>query len=255
MSDVDKRIVQMEFDNSKFDKNVKKSTSALEKFEEKLRFEDIEDSLKVVTKGFSSLEIVAISALSNITNRVVNLGIRLVKSLSVDNITAGWSKYEEKIQSVATLAAQKIVIAGKIIEDQDEKLAAINEQMDKLNWFTDETSYNFTEMAKNIGYFTAAGVDLDKAVNAMMGIATWAALSGKNANVASNAMYQLSQSMGQGYVLLQDWKSIETAGMATEEFKNTLLQTALEMGELTKSGNEFVTKLVKSLHQKHSEVR
>ena len=243
MSDeLDKRVVRMEFDNSKFEKNVKQSQETLKKLDEQLEFKDGSKGIEKVEASLSHFQIVAFTVINRITNKIIDLGANFVKALSVDNISAGWIKFGQKTTSVATLAAQKIKIAGKEIEDTGEKMKVINDQLDKLNFFSDETSYNFTDMIDNIGKFTAAGRSLDESVNAMMGIANWAALSGQNASVASRAMYQLSQALGKGYVQLIDWRSIGTANMDTQEFRETVLQTAVDIGELTKAGNEFITK-------------
>ena len=243
MSDeLDKRVVRMEFDNSKFEKNVKQSQETLKKLDKQLEFKDGSKGIEKVEASLSHFQIVAFAVINRVTNKIIDLGVNFVKALSVDNISAGWTKFGQKTTSVATLAAQKIKIAGKEIEDTGEKMKVINDQLDKLNFFSDETSYNFTDMIDNIGKFTAAGRSLDESVNAMMGIANWAALSGQNASVASRAMYQLSQALGKGYVQLIDWRSIGTANMDTQEFRETVLQTAVDIGELTKAGNEFITK-------------
>lgn len=243
MSDeLDKRVVRMEFDNSKFEKNVKQSQETLKKLDEQLEFKDGSKGIEKVEASLSHFQIVAFAVINRVTNKIIDLGVNFVKALSVDNISAGWTKFGQKTTSVATLAAQKIKIAGKEIEDTGEKMKVINDQLDKLNFFSDETSYNFTDMIDNIGKFTAAGRSLDESVNAMMGIANWAALSGQNASVASRAMYQLSQALGKGYVQLIDWRSVGTANMDTQEFRETVLQTAVDIGELTKAGNEFITK-------------
>ena len=243
MSDeLDKRVVRMEFDNSKFEKNVKQSQETLKKLDEQLEFKDGSKGIEKVEASLSHFQIVAFTVINRITNKIIDLGVTFVKALSVDNISAGWTKFGQKTTSVATLAAQKIKLAGKEIEDAGEKMKVINDQVEKLNFFTDETSYNFTDMIDNIGNFTASGRSLDESVNAMMGIANWAALSGQNASVASRAMYQLSQALGKGYVQLIDWRSIQTARMDTQEFRETVLQTAVDIGELTKAGNEFITK-------------
>ena len=243
MSDeLDKRVVRMEFDNSKFEKNVKQSQETLKKLDEQLEFKDGSKGIEKVEASLSHFQIVAFTVINRITNKIIDLGVNFVKALSVDNISAGWTKFGQKTTSVATLAAQKIKMSGKVIEDTSKKMEVINDQLDKLNFFSDETSYNFTDMIDNIGKFTAAGRSLDESVNAMMGIANWAALSGQNASVASRAMYQLSQALGKGYVQLIDWRSIGTANMDTQEFRETVLQTAVDIGELTKAGNEFITK-------------
>ena len=243
MSDeLDKRVVRMEFDNSKFEKNVKQSQETLKKLDKQLEFKDGSKGIEKVEASLSHFQIVAFTVINRVTNKIIDLGVNFVKALSVDNISAGWTKFGQKVTSVATLAAQKIKMSGKVIEDTSEKMEAINDQLDKLNFFSDETSYNFTDMIDNIGKFTAAGRSLDESVNAMMGIANWAALSGQNASTASRAMYQLSQALGKGYIQLIDWKSIQIANMDTQEFRETVLQTAVDIGELTKAGNEFITK-------------
>ncbi|MDD4275613.1 MAG: hypothetical protein PHO33_01360, partial [Clostridia bacterium] len=254
MSELDKRVVEMQFDNAKFEKNVNQSMQTIDKLDEKLQFKNVSKSIEKVKLSFNAFQIVAISVIANITNRIVNLGIQFVKSLSVDNISSGWTKFGQKTMAVATMAAQRIRIAGKELTNYSEKMEAINTQLDKLNWFTDETSYNFTDMADNIGKFTAAGRDLDESVNAMMGIATWAALSGQNAITASVAMTQLSQALGRGYIMTMDWRSIENARMSTEEFKQTVLDTAVAMGEMTKEGQNYITKTGKKISVSNFEL-
>ena len=241
-TDTEKRVVQMEFDNSKFDKNVKKSTKTLDDFEKKLEFKDVSSSLNVIKKGFSAFEIAAITAISNITTQVMNLGVRIVKSLSIDQISQGWQKFGDKTIAVATLAAQKIKVAGQELTEYEEKMEGINEQLEKMEWFTNETSYTFNDMVAALGKFTASGQDLDKSVDAMMGIATWASMSGANAQKASSAMTQLAQTLGRGYVLRIDWQSIQTLNMDTQMFREKVLETGVELGKLTKAGNDFISK-------------
>lgn len=241
-SNVDERVVKLSFDNKKFEENVNQSISTLDKFNDQLRFDNVSDGTARVEASFSAMEVAIFTVINRITNRIIDLGVQLVKSLSVDNITTGWVKFGQKTTSVATLAAQNIKIAGKSIDDYTQKMDVVNEQLQKLNWFTDETSYNFTDMVDNIGKFTAAGRDLDESVKAMEGIATWASLSGQNAATASRAMYQLAQALGKGNIQLIDWRSIQNANMDTQEFRQTVLDTAVSIGQLTKEGENYITK-------------
>ena len=242
IDDKDAHVVELDFNNKKFEKNVSQSMSTLDKLKKKFSFKGIENSINTVSASISNLEVVSITAIQNITNRVVNLGIQRIKSLTVDNLSRGWTKFGQKTTSVATMAAQNLKVAGKELTNYSEKMEVINEQLEKLNWFSDETSYTFTDMVDNIGKFTAAGQDLDSSVKAMEGIATWAALSGQNATTASRAMYQLAQAIGKGKIQLIDWKSIQNANMDTQEFRQTVLDTAVAMGQLTKAGQNYVTK-------------
>ena len=249
MSDVDKRVVQMDFDNKKFEKNVKQSTESVNNLKKTLNFDGVSNSIDQVSLKIKSFEIMTTTALVNITNQVVNLGIRMVKSLSVDNISAGWAKYGQKTTSVATMMAQNFKVAGREITDTSERMSIVTDQLERLSWFSDETSYTFTDMVDNVGKFIAAGQDLDVSVKAMEGIATWAALSGQNASTASRAMYQLAQAMGKGKIQLIDYKSIQNANMDTVEFRQTILEAAVALGELTKEGDKFVTKTGKKFTQ------
>lgn len=230
---IDEKVVSMRFDNSNFEKNCKDSMNTLKNLRNsidtagsakglsnlaesanKLNFGALNSAIETVNERFSNLGIIGTTALMNITNRAVDAGIQLVKSLSVDQISAGWDKFADKSTTVGTLIAQGF------------DMSLVEEQMAKLNWFTDETSYNFVDMAQNIGKFTATGLGLEESVNAMMGIANWAALSGQNAVTASRAMYQLSQAMGKGALKYDDFKSIQNASMDTKEFREKALEAA-----------------------------
>lgn len=245
MSYIDERVVEMQFNNKDFEKNVATSLNTLDKLQAALKLDGSQKGLEELQKTsnhfnmspllnavenvndkFSALNIIGTTALVNITNRAINAGEALIKSLSVDNISAGWDKFGEKTTSVATLVAQGY------------DLSTVEDQMRRLNWFTDETSYNFTDMVSNISKFTASGQELEPSVTAMMGIANWAALSGQNATTASRAMYQLSQAMGKGVLKYDDWKSIQNASMDTTEFRNKAVETAIALGKVKKVGKD-----------------
>lgn len=245
MSYIDERVVEMQFNNKDFEKNVATSLNTLDKLQAALKLDGSQKGLEELQKTsnhfnmspllnavenvndkFSALNIIGTTALVNITNRAINAGEALIKSLSVDNISAGWDKFGEKTTSVATLVAQGY------------DLSTVEDQMRRLNWFTDETSYNFTDMVSNISKFTASGQELEPSVTAMMGIANWAALSGQNATTASRAMYQLSQAMGKGVLKYDDWKSIQNASMDTTEFRNKAIETAIALGKVKKVGED-----------------
>lgn len=251
-NEIDRRVVEMQFENDQFERGVSQSLNTLEKLKAALNFKDTEKGLSevqnTVSKGidFSSvtdgIQIVSSSfnALEQIAKGVFqHIGWDIAKSVSewvsaLNSVSffgqagKGWIKYGELTQ-----ATQTIVAAGYAIEDVEAALK-------RLNWYTDETSYNFTDMANNIGKFTAQGVNLETAATAMQGISNWAARSGQHIDEARRAMYNLSQSLAVGSVKLIDWKSIENANMATKEFKQTVIDTAVEMGTLKKSWNGVI---------------
>ena len=240
---IDEKVVEMRFNNKQFEAGVATSMSTLDKLKKSLNldgaakgFDNLSSAAKkcdvsaigkaaeAVSTKFTALETIAVGALLKIGSQAITTGGKLLKSLSIDNITAGWEKYSDKTTAVQTIMAA----TGKSIDE-------VNGSLEKLIWFTDETSYSMTDMTSNIGKFTSQGIDLDTAVTAMEGISTWASLSGGSINEASRAMYNLSQALGVGAVKLQDWKSIENANMATKEFKEMAMEAAVATGDLTKS--------------------
>lgn len=241
-NNIDKRIVEMQFQNEQFERGIDTSVKSLDRLKESLRMDGAERGLdnlqrsadhfsmsgmigavEAVGQKFSALEMIAIGALTRIGSRAADVGINMAKSLSIDQISAGFTKYADKTKSMNT-----------IMNATGESVDTVNGYLEKLSWFTDETSYNFTDMVSNIGKFTSAGVNLDDATNAMMGIALEAAISGQGINEASRAMYNFSQSIGMGKVRLSDWMSIENANMATKEFKDNLIDAAVSLGKLKK---------------------
>ena len=238
---IDERVVSMEFDNSRFEKNVATSMGTLDRLKKALNFKGASDgldkmssaikkvdfssmgsSVETIKAKFSALDVVAVTALANITNSAVNAGKTLLKSITVDPIISGFREYETQMNSVQTILANTQSKGTTI----DDVTAALNE----LNAYADQTIYNFTEMTRNIGTFTAAGVDLDKSVTSIKGIANLAAMSGSSSAQAATAMYQLSQALAAGKIQLMDWNSVVNAGMGGEVFQNALKRTATQMG-------------------------
>lgn len=248
---VDNRVVQMRFDNEEFEKKASKSLSTLDRLKNALKFSGASKNLDKVNESFKEVDanpllkaieginggfttMVAKATLVNrATNALIDTTKRFVNSMTLDQVNAGWDKYAEKTSAVQTIMAA----TSKDFKDTGVQMNYVNSQLEKLNWFTDETSYNFTEMVGNIGKFTSNGIKLDRSVTAMQGIATWAARSGANANEASRAMYNLSQALSTGAVKLIDWKSIENANMATAEFKENAIEAAVALGKLKKKGD------------------
>lgn len=238
---VDQRVVEMRFDNKDFEKNVQTSMSTLEKLKRSLKldgvskgledvshaakkvdFNGMAEGIETVNARFSSLQVIGMTVLSNLTTSAMQAGKRIVSALTLDPIISGFQEYETQINAIQTILANT--------QSKGTTLTDVNRALDELNAYADQTIYNFTEMTRNIGTFTAAGVDLDKSVTAIKGIANLAAVSGSSSAQASQAMYQLSQALATGRVSLMDWNSVVNAGMGGELFQNALKRTAENMG-------------------------
>ena len=238
---IDERIVEMRFDNRQFEQNVQTSLSTLDKLKRGLDLDNAAKSLdglgdaakrcdmsvlgksvETVQAKFSAFQVVAMTTLSNITNSAVNTGKRLVSALIIDPIKTGFQEYETQIGAVQTILANT--------QHEGTNLQQVNRALDELNTYADKTIYNFTEMTRNIGTFTAAGVNLRTSVDSIKGIANLAAISGSTSQQASTAMYQLSQALAAGKVSLMDWNSVVNAGMGGKVFQDALVRTSELLG-------------------------
>ena len=251
---IDHKVVEMKFDSEQFKKNVESTMTSLDKLKEKLKLngasqglENIKSLAERINLGglttavesirtkFGVLEIVGITALTNIANSAINAGKRMVSALTIDPIKMGFSEYETQMNAVQTILANT--------ESKGTTLQDVNRALDELNLYADKTIYNFTEMTKNIGTFTAAGIDLNTSVSAIQGIANLAAVSGSTSQQASTAMYQLSQALSSGTVKLMDWNSVVNAGMGGQVFQDALKETArvhgVKVDEIIKKEGSF----------------
>lgn len=238
---VEERVVEMQFDNKQFESNVKESMSTIERLKQKLRFEGATKGLETLNKTikkvdltglsssadavavkFSAMQVAATTAMANITNSAIQTGKTVVKAFTLDPILTGFQEYETQINAVQTILANT--------QHEGATLDKVNSALNELNKYADQTIYNFTEMTRNIGNFTAAGVGLDKSVTSIKGIANLAAISGSSSMQASTAMYQLSQALASGKVQLMDWNSVVNAGMGGKVFQDALKRTAANFG-------------------------
>ena len=259
---VDERVVSMQFDNAQFERNASQSMSTLDKLKKALKFEKtaesldtlseatkrldfspMVDGLETVEEKFSAMEVIAVTTLVNITNSVVNAGKQLAKSLSVDQIASGWDKYNQKIQSVQT-----------IINSTGMSLEEVNDVLSQLMWFSDETSFSFTDMTQALAQMTSSGGKVEKLIPLITGIANATAFAGKGANEFSRAIYNLNQSYGAGYLNYTDWRSLELAGVDSKTLKQVIIDTGVAMGKI-KKGKVTVSNFSQTLKSKWADVR
>lgn len=240
-STIDQKVVEMRFDNGQFNSGIQGSMSSIDKLKQSLNFSGTAKSfgnlsaaangvnmsglargVEEVRMRFSALQVMAVTTLANITNAAINTGTKMVKALTVDPIMEGFSEYEIKMNSIQTIMSNTA--------SKGTSMNEVTKVIDDLNLYADKTIYNFAEMTRNIGTFTAAGVALEPAAAAIKGIANLAAASGSSSMQASTAMYQLSQALATGTVKLMDWNSVVNAGMGGELFQNALKETAKRHG-------------------------
>jgi tape measure domain-containing protein len=234
---IEREIVQMEFDARKFTKGIdtsakslsdfkkgfnmtgaQQSLAELDKASDSVDFSTMQRGLTNVTAGFSVMGTVGFTVINRLTNAVIDSGKKLASTLFVDPVKTGLEEYETQLNAVQTILANT--------QKQGTTLDDVNAALDELNEYADLTIYNFTEMTSAIGRFTTAGIDLDTSVEAIKGLSNIAAVSGANATDAARAQYQLSQALSSGVIRLQDWMSLENANIASEVFKDSIKETA-----------------------------
>lgn len=232
-STIEDEIVRMSFDNKQFESGVATSLGSIDKLKSSLAFkgagsglDDINRSvgrfnmqpmssaIDGVSKMWLGLATVAVTAISNITNKVIDAGLRMAKSITIDPLTAGFNEYSTNLNSIQT-----------IIANTGAKLPVVNDALKVLNTYSDKTIYNFSQMAQNIGRFTAAGVGIDDATDAIKGMANTAALTGATSDQLNSAMYQMSQALSTGTIRLMDWNSLNNANMGTQNVQKALMAT------------------------------
>jgi tape measure domain-containing protein len=251
MANIDDKVVSMSFEGSKFESGVRSTLSMLDKLKQALKFEGASKSLDNISAAskrvdfsrmtsaldtikdrLGAVRLAAVAAFAQMASRAISAGAQFVKSFTITPILQGLDIYQTKLQSIQTVLANT--------QSQGTKMSDVTKALQELNKYSNLTIYNFGQMAKNIGTFTAAGVSLDTSVAAIKGIANLAALSGSSADQASMAMYQLSQAIAAGRVSLQDWNSVVNAGMGGAVFQKALAETAQAMGALKEGSVQLV---------------
>ena len=247
MSSVDNRVVQMEFDNKRFESNVKETMGTLDKLKQALNFDEEADGLRLlkdesekvkfdgmasaldkIANKFTLLGNIGFQAMERIAKAAVDAGEKIVKSITVDQVGAGMSKYEQETNSVQAIYAA-VKRKGKSLDD-------VYDSLDRLAEYSDETSYSYTQMVDGASKFIANGIDMDDAVTAMMGISNAAAQSGVSIQDASYAFKNFSDAMSAGHFMIKDWQSIQNIHMDTEQFKQEVIDTAKALGKLDAQG-------------------
>lgn len=264
---VDTRTVEMRFDNKNFESNVKQSMSTLDKLKQKLKmdgaskglkeieksskkleFKDLDRSIDNVGKKFSALETIATGVFLKIGMNVADVGAKIIKSFTVDQISSGWNRLANKTSSIQVIMSSLKDDASKFT-DEISKMKYVEKWMEKISWFSDETSFDLPALTNGIGKLTSKAVGLEDAVTAVEGMSLWAASAGQNAQTAARMYDQLSQAVGRGYMSTQDWMSVESAQMDITEFEELAIAIAEEK-KIIKQGEVTVTNFRNTLSKK-----
>ena len=257
---VDTRVVQMKFDNKRFEQNIKQTTNSIEKLKRTSNFSKTQkafqsldneaakavkstnllaNSMDKISMKTVAMGAVVVTAMQRITNKVIDTGKAIISALTIDPIKTGLNEYELKIRSIQTILSntKKWYQSTDYMQEAGgnsntaqaladaKQLQDVNDILDELNTYADKTIYNFAQMTDNIGKFVAQGLSVKQASKAVQGMANLAAASGASASDMARATYQMSQSLG-GVIRKIDWNSLRNANMATVTLKDTLIEIA-----------------------------
>ena len=236
MATIDERVVSLKMNNKQFLSAIKESASSMDRLKESLKMEGAANGLKRMgeiaknttlgdlarsavdaASNMSVMQGIGVTALGGIGAAALSAGKSMLQSF-IQPAIDGFKEYETQINAVQTILANT--------SQNGTTLDQVNAALDELNSYADKTIYNFTEMTNSIGTFTVAGIGLEDATNAVKGFSNMAALSGANATQAAGATYQLAQAMSAGKVQLQDWMSLEHAGIGGKQFQDALIETS-----------------------------
>ena len=188
-SEVDTRVVEMQFDNKEFEKGVSTTINSIDDLKKSLQFDNVDKGFKNISKGLESIEPGKLSsALDVITNKFSKLGVigdQALRSISntitvyalkafkdlTNAITGagyamqGFSEYETKIGSIQTIAANTGALRNNI---KETALTAEEEQAAWDVWLKGMYGYGEERMQA----LKDAGLDAEKVQNRISEIAS-----------------------------------------------------------------------------------
>lgn len=251
MTSIEERIVSLGFNNKSFEQHAAQSMSTLDKLDGMLNAFGgskgvglLTDALEAVSSKFSVMGTIGDQVLRRIADGAMDAANKLIqmgKSMSIDQVSAGWGKYEQKTASVQT-----------IMNSTGDSIDKVNGYLSELMWYSDETSFGFTDMTSALGQMTSTGGKVENLIPLLMGVGNAVAYAGKGASEFSRVVYNLNQSYGAGALQLMDWKSVELAGVASKELKQAFIDVAIAQGKI-KEGEVTVANFDQTLSKKWAD--
>lgn len=249
---IDNRVAQLTLENKQFEAAAAQSLKTVNKLDDAFKMadgvkgmKDLGDATKSVNvEGllnsankvrvqFVAMEEAARQLIRSVTHDIYQQGKSMVKGLTIDQVASGWDKYTEKLSAVTTL----MNATGK-------DLNTVNGYFDRLMWFSDETSYSFTEMGNALQTMVSAGGDVEDIIPLVQGVANATAFAGKGANEFSRVMYNINQAYSKGFLTTEDWSSVALAGVNSKALIQSLIDAGKATGVLNKEGKTAKNTLV-----------
>ena len=215
---VDERVVEMRFDNSQFESNVKTSMNTLERLKASMKFDKAAESLKGIDKAAKNVKFDGlVASVSNIESRFSILGI--AGKRAIENITDSMMNFAKKTTSFLTSG----VINGGITRAMNLENAhfqlqgllkdeqAVAAVMQNVNDAVDGTAYSLDAAAKVASQLAASGMRAgDQMFSSLRAVAGVAAMTNSSYEDIGRIFTQVA---GQGRLMGQDLLQLSSRGM------------------------------------------
>lgn len=242
---IDERVVSMQFDNALFEKNIQKSLKSvddlnkslnnldgakgldeLSKAAEKVDLNPIIASAKGAEKSFSAMEIAGYTAISRLTNSLIDFGAKLGKNFwnaTIGQIKSGGWKRASDIKA-GEFMLEGLGFTGKRMKEISE--AASNA--------VSGTAAGLGEAMKSAGTLAASGLtDAKKMEETLKGIAGVSAMTGRS---FENIAQIYSTVASNGKLMTMQLRQFSFAGI------NVAAELAKQMNTTEAAINDMVTK-------------
>ena len=262
---IDEKVVQMKFDNGQFERNVAKSMQTLDSLKFKLKTMDFRKSaadlenvgnaakkidmsglsqgIETVHAKFSALQVIGVTALSNITNSAVNAGKRIVASLG-DSLINGGRNRAQKIKDA------KFQMEGLL--GSEEYAKQWNRIDQSINHAVADTAYGYDSAARAASQFLASNVkvgdQMDRSLRAISGVA---AMTNSTYDDIANVFTRVA---GQGRVMAIDLNSLAARGMnAAAVLGKALNKSESEIRDMVSKGQISFDTFAKAMDEAFGE--
>lgn len=198
----------------------------LENASKKITFADLGGAIEAIKDKFSVFGTFADQVIRRVADGFVDLANKagqVVKGMTIDQVAGGWTKYQNELGYVQ----QMMNATGDSMDSVYENL------IDKVDRFSDETSYSSDQIMKSAASLLSIGASAEEVIPIVEGLAIATAYAGKdNAQFVRSLEFGFTQAYQKGHMLAQDWQSLTP--IVSEELIQSFIDAGEAMGKISK---------------------
>lgn len=226
---IDKKVVEMRFDNQNFEKNVSqtmetskklsdsltnleknKSLETLNKNAKQVDFSHMSNGVEKVRASFSTMEAVGFSVINRLTNKAMDFGKSLVSN-TVGLIKSGGVKRALNLEQAGFQVkglAKDVMASNKEFKKADDVWNAL---LEDVNYAVDGTAYGLDEASKVGSQLMASNVKMGKEMKtALRGVSGMAAMTGRTYSDIGNIYTKIA---GNGRMMSKELLQFSASGI------------------------------------------